>query len=498
MRRTTAVTALLLGTTLLAPTGFATAAGETCRGEAATIVGTEYNLQGTEGRDVIVTGASGNVLAGGGDDVICATGAGSSGNTLTIDAGAGNDLVDSTALENGYYLHAILGDGADTFVGGSEDDRVTAGAAAPRPADLEPSEVDRDQIDTGEGADSVTSGGPGLPNDDVVRTGAGHDYVRWSGTMGAAGVLDGGEGEDRLNLRVSGQTVSIDLAAQTLTRDGVRAASFSSFEALLRVSPEPGLGAVAVLGTDDDDVVEIDRPAVVRADLGRGNDALGLVGTASGSHFDLGAGTDRVDVRSGISALDILSSDGSVDLDLAQGQLVVNGSHTASFADVEDAAVLAYESTVIGNDKANRFFAAGCFATINGRGGKDFITHSTFDPMTEIGYSCERGGATLRGGSGNDNLSGKKLPDRIYGGSGNDDIRTSTAIGGVNKAWGGPGNDKLTGGGDKDVLAGGAGDDRLEGSKQADVLRGGAGKDRGLGGPGRDRCKTEVERSCER
>lgn len=40
MRRTTSFTALLLGATLLAPTGAATAVGETCHGEAATIVGT--------------------------------------------------------------------------------------------------------------------------------------------------------------------------------------------------------------------------------------------------------------------------------------------------------------------------------------------------------------------------------------------------------------------------------------------------------------------------
>ena len=79
MRRTTTLAALLLGTALLTPTGLATAAGETCRGEAATIVGTGGTLQGTDGRDVIVTGASWRILAGAGDDVVCATGGGASG-----------------------------------------------------------------------------------------------------------------------------------------------------------------------------------------------------------------------------------------------------------------------------------------------------------------------------------------------------------------------------------------------------------------------------------
>ena len=69
MRRTTPLTVTgLLGLALLLPTTSADAAGETCRGEAATIVGTERTLVGTEGRDVIVTGAATDVDALGGDD----------------------------------------------------------------------------------------------------------------------------------------------------------------------------------------------------------------------------------------------------------------------------------------------------------------------------------------------------------------------------------------------------------------------------------------------
>lgn len=64
MRRTTSLTVLLLGTALLTPAGMASAVGETCRGEAATIVGTGPTINGTDGRDVIVTGPSWTVLAG--------------------------------------------------------------------------------------------------------------------------------------------------------------------------------------------------------------------------------------------------------------------------------------------------------------------------------------------------------------------------------------------------------------------------------------------------
>ena len=71
MRTATLTTAGLLGLALLTPAYAASAAGETCRGLAATIVGTGPSVTGTEGADVIVTGSATSVSALGGDDVIC-------------------------------------------------------------------------------------------------------------------------------------------------------------------------------------------------------------------------------------------------------------------------------------------------------------------------------------------------------------------------------------------------------------------------------------------
>ena len=126
LRRTTTLTAGLAGTVLagasllVLPT--ASAAVATCRGEAATIVGTTPTLQGTDGRDVIVTGSSTDVRAGAGDDLVCVTGTGANANVVDLDAGPGDDVVDSTAMPRGYYLTAILGDGSDTVVGGTGGD----------------------------------------------------------------------------------------------------------------------------------------------------------------------------------------------------------------------------------------------------------------------------------------------------------------------------------------------------------------------------------------
>ena len=110
MRNTSLAAVALLGAALLTPMGTATAAGETCQGQAATIVGTPgAQIVGTEGADVIVTNGGTRVDALGGDDLVCAT----------IQDGVGYNPV-----------FAILGAGADTFTasdGGSH--RIFAGTA---------------------------------------------------------------------------------------------------------------------------------------------------------------------------------------------------------------------------------------------------------------------------------------------------------------------------------------------------------------------------------
>ena len=487
MRRTTTLTALALGAALLAPTGSATAVGETCRGEAATIVGTERVLQGTDGRDVIVTGASQSVSAGAGDDVICVTVSMTGGNLLEVDAGPGDDVVDSTGMAANYYLDATLGDGADTFVGGPQSETVIAGPTGD-PFLSAPGESERDVIDTGDGGDSVTSGGPGIPNPDEVRTGGGDDYVVWAGVMGAGGVLDAGDGNDLLLPRASGTTFDIDLAARTLGRDGVPEAVFTSFERL-SVSPEPGLGAIEIVGSDDRDVVEIRTAALVRADLGAGVDSLTLSSTPAGTDLDLGADTDVVFVR---------SIDGSVDVDLTDGTLAVDGSPAAPLTGVENAYASADEVTMVGNAQTNFLNAVGCRASIDGRGGKDQVAHGNYDFDADTGYDCKTAKVILRGGSGPDVISGGKRADRIFGGGGNDRISTGPAVTGVNLVWGGAGNDRLDGGSANDVLRGGGGRDTLIGDKRADTLIGGTGRDRAVGGPGRDACVAEVEKKCER
>jgi Ca2+-binding RTX toxin-like protein len=114
--RSSALTIAALVTGALLTVTPAAAAGETCQGRPATIVGTGPDVQGTPGDDVIVTGASRTTDAGAGDDLICVTP--SSYTDPHVQAGPGNDVVDTTSSTSTMGLTS-LGSGLDRYVGGS-------------------------------------------------------------------------------------------------------------------------------------------------------------------------------------------------------------------------------------------------------------------------------------------------------------------------------------------------------------------------------------------
>lgn len=82
---------------------------------------------------------------------------------------------------------------------------------------------------------------------------------------------------------------------------------------------------------------------------------------------------------------------------------------------------------------------------------------------------------TLRGGPGNDRLigGGSTLGDKLIGGPGDDEL---VGRSGPDLLYGGPGDDSLLGGPDDDRLVGGSGNDVLRGEGGTDVLLGGSGE----------------------
>ena len=187
MIRTTVLSAtVLLGAVLVAPMS-ASAAGETCHGVAATIVGPSktFSLVGTDGPDVIVTAGANEVDARGGDDLICVTG---SAYNPSVRAGAGDDVVDASASATGSQTQ--LGAGSDRYTGSTGFDVVQAGSTDKDYRDVD---TERDVIDTGAAGkygDIVDSGQDGVPNADEVHRDEGS--LQWSGVAAAGAVLDGG------------------------------------------------------------------------------------------------------------------------------------------------------------------------------------------------------------------------------------------------------------------------------------------------------------------
>lgn len=458
MRRTTPLTAAtLLGLALLSPTTGAQAAGETCRGEAATIVGSGSTLIGTEGRDVIVSGKATDISTLGGDDLVCVAPDRPNANVISVDAGAGNDLVDTTASPSGYYFSVGLGTGADTFAGGPSADTVTTGAVATEGID-----TDRDDVRTGDGGDGVTTGATDQPNHDVVDTGTGDDRVTLVTWRTAADALvTGGAGKDTLftTSRPVEAEVSADMATGILTGISARpevqdvSARFSSFEGLdLDIDDE----ALTYRGTTGSDSLHLTghrafQPHLVAELLG-GDDVLVLEGVplASPSRIDGGTGDDEV-----IAA----QKDGSLELNLGYyKRYVVDGVKAASVAGLEDAFLLAPEVIMVGSNADNELAFAGCRATVSGGHGRDTLANVHDYRFEGYTFDC-KARATIKGG-----------PDK----------------------------DRLRGGQGRDLLRGEGGNDALEGRRGNDVLVGGGGRDTADGGEGRDRCTAERERGCER
>ncbi|MBT8154540.1 M10 family metallopeptidase C-terminal domain-containing protein [Epibacterium ulvae] len=93
-------------------------------------------------------------------------------------------------------------------------------------------------------------------------------------------------------------------------------------------------------------------------------------------------------------------------------------------------------------------------------------------------------GNKIRGGAGDDRIAGLAGRDKLFGDSGNDQIFGHK---GRDRLHGKDGDDRLVGGQHQDTLNGGSGQDRLAGGGGSDLLRGQAGDDLLWGDNGNDR-----------
>jgi Ca2+-binding RTX toxin-like protein len=381
-RRTSTLTALLAlslpGLALVAggPAGPAGAAPPECQGQSATIVAVtdRQQLQGTEGADVISTAGFTNVTvrAGGGDDLVCATGRHDS---AQIYGDEGDDTlvdVDVRGKRTNYDKDTELfaGPGSDHFIANRDTWIIYKRAAASVSIDAAGTVVDGSDTDTFVGSPKIQGtrfsdtyvGTPGNDryvsgdqwnerNDpDIITTGAGDDSVwafRGSVSLGpgddfarvSGGTVTGGEGRDDISLRRGG-TASGGPGADRLETSSYPSAEIE--ESRYRLSGGPGNDVLTAPYAWNSDRNGCPR-FCARGSLegGPGMDTLDL--NQRRSVVDLAAG--RVRVQGGVSKIGFFER--------------VLGSH--------------YDDVIRGDARRNRFEGTRGADVLVGRGGADVL-----------------------------------------------------------------------------------------------------------------------------
>lgn len=403
-------------------------------GERATIVGTPDGdeLEGTPGRDVIVAlDGIDTVRAGGGDDVICA------GWGLDyVYAGAGDDRVDG-----GWGTDRILGgDGNDDLDGGWEEDRLVGGEGDDR---LSGGRYDP-RVDRAVYSTSASPISADLATGRVTGAASGTDELRYmEGVVGTPGAdellgdrlpndLTGRGGDDTIDGRGGADTIlggEGDPSWQT--DDG-------------RDVVHGGDGDDDISGGYGSDELFGDGGADVLMSLGlrEPNPALDGAGTLHGGDGDdelvSGPRDDTLDGDDGLDLVSYAHFDASVVVDI--GAQSAAGEGVDVLVSVEGARGTRLADSLLGDDGPNVLAGYGEGDTVRGGGGDDRLS----------GWS----GATTR-------------PLVLDGGDGDDEI---ALFGGCFGSC----PPEAVGSG---TLAGGPGDDVLRSYPQGYTLDGGEGAD---------------------
>ncbi len=396
MRNIRLTAVALLGAALLTPTGAATAAAETCQGQAATIVGTPgAQITGTEGADVIVTNGATRVDARGGDDLVCGTGAAP-------------------------VFATILGAGADTFIADSSGGRhfVHAGAIVGREDVVSPETADTEADVIRAASAVVISGTAGQPNADIIDLDFGE--VVWSGIQIAPGALSVGTGAV-LGVRSATGDVAMD-AKGTVTGDDTALTWTGQFDRLaFTTTAERGM--FTFRGTSGAEHVKVEAPTTYDRNIALRS------GKDSYESDTLGGKATRIKGDGGRNQLLLeLTSHGRVRADLSRSRVTATKAGKEDSIRVrgfDDIIVSAKRADVIGTNRANRIGVIACRVTISGRKGRDdlYVDTRYRGLGTWVPPRCDKPRATIYGGPGNDSLAGSyPSNDRLIGGPGKDRV----------------------------------------------------------------------------
>ena len=346
------------------------------------------------------------------------------GRNVTINAGAGNDLISLNSDSKNTVIQYKSGDGNDTIYGFNATTSLQIGGG-----------IDTYSTQRNGGDIIVTVGEGKITLKDAVNTIV-EEYSKWT---------------------LSGTTAKYGTSSKTLaTVKGVKSLDGLSLSGKVVTVSKASLGTDKVTISGDGYTLKLGSDATKAS----ATNAWSLSGTTATYNQTTTAGytlaknaityskksTTPLATIKGVKSKNGLSVNGKV-IELKnsalKGNVTVSGGYEFDFqSDYKQA-------KITGSSSADTITARGVKVTINGGASNDTIKL--------LGSGSVSGGAdTLLSGAGNDVL---------YGDAGNDSLR------------GGAGKDTLVGGAGNDVLYGDAGNDSLWGGAGNDKLYGGAGND---------------------
>lgn len=385
-----------------------------CHGEAATIVGsTNYIIDGTPGRDVIVSNGAQSVAAGDGDDLICLTREGSQIPVLpNIRAGDGADevYVEGDHIAD-YGVYVELGDGPDTYVGGTGLDfqRVLGGGKTHEGGYLPESE--RDSIDLVAGRGEVTVGDGGVLLDEVDVGPMGEVIVDASGLAVGASLSGGEQAAMRVLSRTEpGGSWVVDNVAKVAKRDGEQRFAWTGFNSF-----NWGGSSTTFRGSATDE--SFGSAHTVEARMGGGADRVTTRRSIDGQHQVLigGRGHDLLSV----STTRFGGGPPSLSMNVAQGSVRFAGDESATLGFSRFEAYEAFADatvTIYGSPSADELTAGACRIRLRGLAGADALR--VYENEDDLPGSCDD--THIRGGPGRDQIDGSSGDDLLYGGRGFD------------------------------------------------------------------------------
>ena len=441
--------------------------------------GTTVRVEADGAADTILVTTAGGFYAVNGTPTTLAV---SVDSRIEVDAGAGNDIVDLSALALGTYGSSLLfgHDGTDTLTGGAQGDTVVGEAGDDRLIGFR----GPDDLFGGDGDDVMVWNNGDGSDFDIGDAGVDEVEVNGSPTAGDGFVIERQELEtkpvtlDRTNLI----PFSIDLAAERLTVNGL--GGDENITAALPSSA--GLNGTVALNLNGGTGSDLIEGGDGRDSINGGAGFDDLFGAGAGDRISGGDGDDHLTGRDGD---DTLTGDRGADTNLAGDgddtiiwnngdgsdsatgstgfdQLQVNGSPTDgdSFQlepNGEDATFKRSNLTAFTID-LNRATDVLLPSENDSNGGIEAVSVESGGGDDDFVVSPGLPGMLVgsNGGSGNDILTGSEEADQFVGGSGNDVIRPGT---GNDSVEAGEGDDNLfTRDVRTDVLDGGPGNDQAQ------------------------------------